>query len=70
MSSWVACFGGDDGDSEVLLSMEDPTMNEWTWTTQSCRKEVAFVGIARKGVSIDSDLSLMGASRTIKVELK
>ena len=32
--------------------------------------EVVNVGIARKGVSIDSDLSSMGASRTIKVELK
>jgi hypothetical protein len=29
---------------------------------------VANVGIARKGVSIDSDLSLMGASQTIKVD--
>jgi hypothetical protein len=29
---------------------------------------VANIGIARKGVSIDSDLSSMGASQTIKVD--
>ena len=61
MSFWGVLFvvGGCTG--ELSLSMGS-AMCGCSWRTQSCRKEVAFVGIARKGVSIDSDLSCLLAT--------
>ena len=56
MSFWGVLFvvGGCNGELSLSTGL---AMCGCSWRTQSCRKEVAFVGIARKGVSIDSDLS-------------
>ena len=79
MSFWVACFcfGGCIWGSNLCCL--EQTINGWTWEIQFCWR-VRFdvddgrgcflVGIARKGVSIDSVLSRLLAQSNNNVESK